>query len=73
MSQKKPKIIAIEFTPQEVKVLEDLLSKKAFMIGGFKKLKKTENNLWHLFNDILKDIKQDPTKISNFSKKKFLH
>lgn len=73
MSQKKPKIISIEFTPHEIKVLEDILAKKAFLVGGFKNLKKSENNLWHLFNNILKDIKQDPTKISNFSKRKNLH
>jgi len=72
MSQKKVKGVKVYLTIKEIQILEDLISGKAYYIGGFKKLKKSELDLWHLFNDICKELK-----IANYKiiKKidKFLH
>jgi len=72
MSQKKVKGVKVYLTVKEIQLLENLIASKAHFIGGFKKLKKSERELWHMFDDICKELK-----ISNYGivKKydKFLH
>ena len=72
MSQKKVKGIKIFLSVKDIKIIEDLISSKAHFVGGFKKLKKSEIDLWHLFDDICQELEQSNYK---FDKKidKFLH
>jgi len=57
MSQKKVKGVKIYLSVKEVKIIENLLSSKAMMLGSFSKLKKSERVLWHTFDDICQDLK----------------
>jgi hypothetical protein len=72
MSQKKVKGVKMFLSVKEVKILEQLLSSKAMMLGSFSKLKKSERDLWHTFDDICQDLKINNSK---FEKKidKSLH
>ena len=72
MSQKKVKGIKIFLSIKDIKIIEDLISSKAHFVGGFKKLKKSEIDLWHLFDEICQELKQSNYK---FEKKidKFLN
>ena len=57
MSQKKVKGVKMFLSVKEVKILEQLLASKAMMLGSFSKLKKSERDLWHTFDDICQDLK----------------
>ena len=57
MSQKKVKGVKMFLSVKEVKILENLLAHKAMIVGGFGKLKKSERDLWHTFDDICQDLK----------------
>ena len=57
MSQKKVKGVKMFLSVKEVKILEKLLASKAMMLGSFSKLKKSERDLWHTFDDICQDLK----------------
>jgi hypothetical protein len=57
MSQKKVKGVQIYLTVKQVQVLEDTLTTKAHFLGGFKKLKKAELDVWHILYDICQDLK----------------
>jgi hypothetical protein len=57
MSQKKVKGVKMFLSIKEVKILEQLLASKAMMLGSFSKLKKSERDLWHTFDDICQDLK----------------
>ena len=57
MSQKKVKGVQIYLTVKQVQVLEDTLTTKAHFLGGFKKLKKAELDVWHILFDICQDLK----------------
>ena len=72
MSQKKVKGVKIYLSVKDIEIIEDLISSKAHFVGGFKKLKKSEIDLWHFFDDICQDLKKSNYK---FEKKidKFLH
>jgi|GEM_PF-6177695 hypothetical protein len=72
MSQKKVKGVKVYLSVKDIEIIEDLISSKAHFVGGFKKLKKSEVDLWHLFDDICQDLKKSNYK---FEKKidKFLH
>ena len=56
MSQKKVKGVKMFLSVKEVKILEKLLASKAMMLGSFSKLKKSERDLWHTFDDICQDL-----------------
>jgi len=72
MSRKKVKGVQIYLTVKQVQALEDTLISKAHFLGGLKKLKKTELDVWHILYDICKELKLSDYK---FEKKidKFLH
>jgi hypothetical protein len=57
MSQKKVKGVQIYLTVKQVQALEDTLISKAHFLGGLKKLKKTELDVWHILYDICKELK----------------
>ena len=57
MSQKKVKGVQIYLTVKQVQALEDTLISKAHFLGGLKKLKKTELDVWHILYDICQDLK----------------
>ena len=57
MSQKKVKGVKMFLSVKEVKILEQLLASKAMMLGSFSKLKKSERDLWHTFDDICQELK----------------
>ena len=62
MSRKKVKGVQIYLTVKQVQALEDTLTTKAHFLGGFKKLKKAELDVWHILYEICKDLK-----ISNYT------
>ena len=57
MSQKKVKGVQIYLSVKDVKIIEKLIASKAMMLGSFSKLKKSERELWHLFDEICQDLK----------------
>jgi hypothetical protein len=57
MSLKKVKGVQIYLSVKDVKIIEKLLASKAMMLGSFSKLKKSERDLWHTFDDICQDLK----------------
>lgn len=57
MSQKKVKGVQIYLTVKQVQALEDTLISKAHFLGGLKKLKKTELDVWRILYDICKELK----------------